>query len=499
MIKPGEAPADKVLVLEDTDHDGKADKSTIFADGLLIPTGVAPGDGGAYVANSTEVLHLIDTDGDGKADQRRVVLSGFGTEDTHHIIHTFRWGLDGRLYFNQSIYIHSHVETPHGVRRLIGSGVWRFRPENGEFDVVARGMVNPWGHAFDEWGQSFHTDGAGDGGIHYVFHGAAFPSAVGYERVMHGLNPGSPKYCGLEIVSGRHLPDDWQGSAITNDFRANRIVRFKLVDEGGTYVSKPMPDVITSTDVAFRPIDVKMGPDGAIYIADWYNPIINHGEVDFRDPRRDKTRGRIWRITAKGRPLVKRPTLVGAPVADIFEQLKSPEGWTRQQAKLVLRSIGARNVVPALQQWVAQLDANDPRVEHHRVEALWAYQTLDTPDPSCSASCSRRRRRRRGRRRRESCRIGRTVCRMRRRCSRRVSRTGIRACASRRPRARAAEHAARDRAGDDGARQAEDPNLDYALWLTAEGHGIVWMPAFKSGQITLQRQPARMRPSRCRP
>ncbi|MGB7159924.1 MAG: PVC-type heme-binding CxxCH protein, partial [Tepidisphaeraceae bacterium] len=359
MIKPGEAPADKVIILEDTDNNGSADKSTVFADGLLIPTGVAPGDGGefggAYVANSSELLHLKDTDGDGKADQRRVVLSGFGTEDTHHLIHTFRWGLDGRLYLNQSIYIHSHVETPHGVKRLMGGGVWRFRPESVEFDVFARGMVNGWGHAFDDWGQSFGTDGAGGDGIYYVFPGSVFQAAVGFERVLNGMNPGSPKYCGLEIVSGRHLPDDWQGSAITNDFRANRVVRYQLIDENGstaltaggstalaagsTYVSKQMPDVITSTDVAFRPIDVKMGPDGAIYIADWYNPIINHGEVDFRDPRRDKTRGRIWRITAKGRPLVERPKLVGAPVASVLEQLKSPEGWTRHQAKLVIRSL----------------------------------------------------------------------------------------------------------------------------------------------------------------
>nr|MBA3777082.1 sorbosone dehydrogenase [Betaproteobacteria bacterium] len=273
QIKPGEAPADKVIVLEDTNNDGAADKSTVFADALLIPTGVEPGDGGAYVANSTEVLHLKDSDGDGKADQRRVVLSGFGTEDTHHIIHTFRWGLDGRLYFNQSLYINSHVETPHGVRRLKGSGVWRFRPETVSLDIFSRGMVNPWGHAFDDWGQSFFTDGAGAGGIHYVFPGSVFAGANDYERVLNGMNSGSPKYCGLEIISGRHFPDDWQGSAITNDFRANRVVRYQLTDQNGTYLSKQMPDVITSTDVAFRPIDVKMGPDGAIYIADWYNPI----------------------------------------------------------------------------------------------------------------------------------------------------------------------------------------------------------------------------------
>src|SRR3954451_11416224 len=115
QIAPGQKANDKVLILEDRDGDGRAEKTSVFADGLLIPTGIEPGDGGAYVANSTELLHFADTDGDGKADHTRVVLSGFGTEDPHHILHTLRWGHDGMLYFNQSIYIHSHIETPHGV------------------------------------------------------------------------------------------------------------------------------------------------------------------------------------------------------------------------------------------------------------------------------------------------------------------------------------------------------------------------------------------------
>ena len=101
----------------------------------------------------------------------RVVLSGFGTEDTHHILHTLRWGYDGMLYFNQSIYIHSHIETPHGVRRLGGGGIWQFRPETMELDVFIRGLVNPWGHHFDRWGQSFATDGAGGEGINYCIPG----------------------------------------------------------------------------------------------------------------------------------------------------------------------------------------------------------------------------------------------------------------------------------------------------------------------------------------
>src|SRR5262245_28696952 len=337
QIKPGQVANDKVLILEDKDGDGRADATRVFADGLLIPTGVEPGDGGAYVANSTELLHLKDTDGDGKADQTRVVLSGFGTEDTHHILHTLRWGYDGMLYFNQSVYIHSHIETPYGVRRLGGGGIWQFRPETMRLEVFIRGLINPWGHHFDRWGQSFATDGAGGEGINYCIPGGYYEWAVDAVRTLPGLNPGSPKYCGLEVVSGRHMPDSWQGNLLTNDFRGNRVCRFVVSDDGAGFAAREQPELIKTKHVAFRPIDIKMGPDGAIYIADWYNPIIQHGEVDFRDPRRDHTRGRIWRVTAKGRPLVSRPKLVGAATLELLEKLKAPEDWTRQQAKLVLK------------------------------------------------------------------------------------------------------------------------------------------------------------------
>src|SRR5713226_4599631 len=155
QIKPGAKQDDKIIILEDTKGAGKADKTTVFADGLLIPTGLEPGDGGVYVVDSTDLLHLSSSTGNGKADRRRVVLSGFGTEDTHHMVHTLRWGHDGNLYFNQSVYIHSHLETPHGVRRLNGGGIWQFRPDTLQLEVFVRGMWNSWGHHFDRWGQSF--------------------------------------------------------------------------------------------------------------------------------------------------------------------------------------------------------------------------------------------------------------------------------------------------------------------------------------------------------
>lgn len=379
-IKPGQKEVDRILVLEDKNGDGKADKTTVFADGLLIPTGVAPGDGGAYVANSTELLHFADTDGDGKADKKRVVLSGFGTEDTHHILHTLRWGPDGMLYMNQSIYIHSHIETPYGVKRLNAGGIWQFRPETFELGVYARGWVNPWGHQFDAYGQSFVTDGAGGQGINYAVPGAAYQTAYGAKRLLPGLNPGSPKYCGLEIVGGRALPESWQNNIITNDFRGHRVCRFVITDDGSSFAARQQEDVIKTKHVAFRPIDVKMGPDGAIYIADWYNPIIQHGEVDFRDPRRDHVHGRIWRVTFKNRKTLPRPKLVGASVKTLLDALKLPEMWTRQQAKRVLKERGKAKVLPELAKWLRALDPNDPLVERHRLEALWVYQSLRSID-----------------------------------------------------------------------------------------------------------------------
>ena len=487
QIRPGEVANDTVTILEDRDGDGRADASTVFADGLLMPTAVLPGDGGVYVANSTEFLHLSDTDGDGKADTRRVVLSGFGTEDTHHIIHTFRWGPDARLYFNQSIYIHSHVETPRGVRRLNAGGIWRFAPESLALDVFARGWVNTWGHAFDRWGRSLVTDGAGGEGIYYGFPGAAYQTAAGTPRILHGMNPGSPKYCGLEIVDGRHLPDDAQGQLITNDFRANRVCRFRLTEKGSGFASERLPELIHSQRVTFRPIDVKMGPDGAIYIADWYNPIIQHGEVDFRDDRRDRTHGRIWRVTAKGRPALPRIDFTKLSTPELLGHLKSPESYARDMAKRVLFARGSAAVVPELTTWLKSLDSLDPDFERLRLEALRLRQGLDrgsqsdvdagllkavleSPDPRARAAAAR------------------IVCDWADRLdspvemlapavddpSGLVRLEGVRALATLGGR-RAAELAlhAVDHERDDA--------LDYAVWLAARETKDAWLPAVLDG------------------
>ena len=373
-IKPGQEESDQLVVLEDTTGDGVADKHTVFADDLHIPTGVLPGDGGVYVANSNDVLFLKDTDGDGKADQRRVILSGFGTEDTHHIVHTFRWGPEGMMWLNQSIYIHTHLDTPYGIRRLLGGGMWHYRPETRRSEVFMKGLVNPWGHVFDEWGQSFMTDGAGGQGINFVFPRSVFVASPGARRRVQGLNPGQPKLCGLEILSGSHVPDEWRGALASPDFRGHRIKTYRLTDKGSAYQSRVGKDLVASKHGAFRPIDVKMGPDGAIYVADLYNPIIQHGEVDFRDPRRDHKHGRIWRISFPENPpapFVKPAEMNSLALAEAL--LFSEENIVRELATAELRTRKPDEMLSALNSFPLKDDI-------HVVRRVWATQALNRLD-----------------------------------------------------------------------------------------------------------------------
>ena len=377
-IKPGQELSDKIVILEDTDQDGVADKSTVFAEGLLIPHSVMPVKGGAYVLSTTEMLFFADHNDDGVADEKHVVFAGFGNADVHHTIHGFRWAPSGDLYFTQSIYINSFVETLYGPRRLNGSGIWRFRPENGKLDVFSRGIVNPWGHTFDDWGQAFATDGAGGSGPNYIFPGSAHISAVGTDRILPGLLSGKPKNTAAEFITGRHMPEQWLGSLIANDYRANRTVRYKITEKGSGYAAEEVETIIKSGHRSFRPVDIKMGPEGAMYVVDWYSPIIDHGEVDFHHPSRDKSHGRIWRITAKNRPLVKRPTIYGSSTEELLDLLKSPEQLTRMLANRALVESGCK--AEDIAQWVAKLNPQEAGFEHHRLEALWLHAAINVPN-----------------------------------------------------------------------------------------------------------------------
>ncbi|MDA1055224.1 MAG: HEAT repeat domain-containing protein, partial [Planctomycetota bacterium] len=376
-VVPGDLPNDKVILLEDTDSDGVADKSTVFADGLNIPTGLEWGEGGLFVGQNTEILFLKDTDGDGRADSRRVVLGGFGNGDTHQTINSFRWSPDGELYFGHGDGCESRVETPWGASNLFNAGFYRFRPRRLQLLPFLEGHMgpgNPWGIEFDEWGQAFNVDGAG--GVNWLN-----PGLVSTSHVLPLSRIGEPGgYCGIGYLDGSHLPESMRGDFVTGDFKQNRVKRFSVTPGDSGFALEWKEPILRSRHRNFRPVDVKVGPDGAIYVVDWYNPITCHQDDAYRDPTRDKAHGRIWRLSSKNPP-IHPPNLEGASIADVVESLRSSEYWTRYQAKREMTRRDPAQVAEALNHWVRTLDPKDPQYEHHLVEAIGAYATIEVVEP----------------------------------------------------------------------------------------------------------------------
>ncbi|MEM1294642.1 MAG: PVC-type heme-binding CxxCH protein [Verrucomicrobiota bacterium] len=362
-VEPGLRPGDYIMVCEDTDGDGKADKFDRFAEGLFIPMGLEFGDGGLYVTEATELVHLKDTDGDGKADQRTVILSGFGTADSHQMVNGLERGPLGDLWFTQGHHAYSRVETPFGISKLEKSGVWRYRPGTGRLDGFfnqSKAGLNGQGVTHDNWGQTFHNSAAGSG----VFYTSAGAVATDRTKGMWPLTPNPSRNTGIEFIGTRHLPNDMQGNVVWGGFMSNSIELRKVIDEGAGFQFEKLPDLIQSNRQEFRPVNVRGGPGGAIYVCDWYNATIGHYQASYRDPSRDRTHGRIWRITAKDRPLTQAPNLDGLGPAQLLELLRSPERLTRANAKKRLFDLPAGEVIPVVEQWLNNLDKTDQHYAH---------------------------------------------------------------------------------------------------------------------------------------
>lgn len=383
--KPGDSkPNDKIIIFEDTNNDGKADKQTVFADGLHLPLGFEIAKEGVYVSQGTNLKLLMDTNGDGKADKQEILLSGFDDHDTHHNSHAFTVDPSGAIYSGEGVFLHTNVETSYGPVRATNGGFYRYAPQLRKLERTAQlSIPNPWGIAFDDWGQPFFAETSSPD-VRWMMPGSVLPrygeathKSVQLIEDAHRVRPTS----GLEFVSSRHFPDDIQG-----DFLINNTIGFlgmkehTLKDDGTGYVSKHRADLVVSEDRNFRPVDMEFAPDGSLYLIDWHNILIGHMQHNARDPLRDHSHGRVYRITYPSRPLVKPAKVDGASIEELLENLKLPEYRTRYRTRRELRGRDVNQVLSKLNVWVAKLDKKDPRYEHHLLEGLWVSWGMDKVD-----------------------------------------------------------------------------------------------------------------------
>lgn len=388
---------DKLLILEDDNGDGRADRCKVFAGGLHQPTGFELGRGGVYVAQQPDVLFLKDTDGDDREDVRIRQLIGFDTADTHHGLAAFEWGPDGALYFQEGTFKYSQVESPYGLVRMHEAGVWRYDPKSEEFDsYISMPFANPWGHAFDRWGQDFISDASPgenywgtpiSGRVKYPAKhaGASFNDTVnnfkdtalrGREVYPSFFKKRTRPSAGSEIISSRHFPDDMQGDFLLSNVIGDRMVlQHSITEEGSGFAGQEKTPLVSCEDGNFRPIEIQLGPDGALYIVDWHNALIGHLQHNLREPYRDHSHGRIWRITCKDRPLLTPPKIAGEPIPVLLNLLKEPEYRTRYCVRRELAERSSQEVGPAVLTWLASLDQTHADYELHRLEGLWMLQT----------------------------------------------------------------------------------------------------------------------------
>jgi len=369
---PGEG-RDRVKVLEDTDGDGRADKFTIFADGLNIPSGIAVGHGGVWVANAPDILFLQDTDGDLKADKREVVVTGFGRTDTHELPNSLTWGPDGFLYGLNGVFNHSHVKQ-NGKEFRFTCAMFRINPRTREFELFAEGTSNPWGIAWDPEGSAFisacvidhlwHLTESG----YYHRQGGPYPpftwklgSIVEHKHQMAA-------YCGIHYFDSPAYPPKYRDRLYMGNIHGGCINSDSLERRGSTYFGTGNPDFLTANDVWFMPVAQKTGPDGCLYVLDWYDRYHCYQDAR-RDPEGlDRLKGRLYRVRYQETPRAAKFNLAEESNEQLLQRLHDKNVFYRDIAQRILTERGDEDSAKLLRDLVL----NDLAPRRTRLHALWA-------------------------------------------------------------------------------------------------------------------------------
>jgi putative membrane-bound dehydrogenase-like protein len=297
---------DRITILEDKDGDGRADVFTHFVDSANIPIGIMPMADGAIAYSIPNLYRYTDTNNDGVMDQQKVLYGEFGHQDTHGMVNNLVRGFDGWIYACHGFTNSSTVAGTDGDSiRMVSGNTFRFRPDGSRIEQTSFGRVNPFGHAFDEWGYLYSAD-CHSKPIYQLIREGEYPHfgkkspAIGFAPEMMHYELGSTAIAGLDYYIGEQFPEAYRHSFYSGDVVTCQINRNTMTLKGSTPQTKREEDFLVSDDPWFRPVDIKTGPDGAMYVADFYNRIIGHYEVPLNHPGRDRVSGRIWKITYRG-------------------------------------------------------------------------------------------------------------------------------------------------------------------------------------------------------
>ncbi len=374
---------DRVKMLEDTTGSGKIDKVTLFAEGLNIPSGVAVGHGGVWVANSPDILFFSDNDNNGKADKQEVVATGFGREDTHELPNSLTWGPDGWLYGWNGVFNPSKVKQ--GDKEFnFTCAIFRIHPKTHEFELFCEGTSNPWGIAWDPEGHAFASACV----IDHLWHLAE----TGYYHRQGGPYPpytweiGSivkhkhqkAAYCGILYLDTDAFPEKYRDKLLLGNIHGNCLNLDSLQRRGATYQADAETDFLTGNDAWFMPVSQKIGPDGSLYILDWYDRYHCYQDAN-RDPAGvDRERGRLYRIRYKDTPHYKPFDLAKETDAQLIARLHSQNIYYRETAQRLLVERNQPATRPLLEKLV--LDESAPHKA--RMHALFALVRSYSREPA---------------------------------------------------------------------------------------------------------------------